>query len=64
MKSTITLLLMALLTVSVTYGQGPDLTADKTSISSVCDEYSEAWATEDIAKFSVLFAHSADLVIF
>jgi uncharacterized protein (TIGR02246 family) len=64
MKSTITLLLMAILTVSMTYGQGPDLMAEKTRISSVCDEYSEAWTTEDIAKFSALFAHSADLVIF
>jgi len=64
MKSTITLLLIALLTVSVTYGQGSSQTAEKTSITSVCEDYSEAWATEDIAKFSVLFAHSADLVIF
>jgi len=64
MKSTITLLLMIFLTALVTYGQGPDLMAEKTSISSVCNEYSEAWTNEDIAKFSSLFAHSADLVIF
>jgi uncharacterized protein (TIGR02246 family) len=38
--------------------------AEKTKISSVCDGYSEAWATEDIDNFSSLFVHSADLVIF
>jgi uncharacterized protein (TIGR02246 family) len=64
MKSTITLLLMALLTASMIYGQGPDLMAEKSKISSVCDKYSDAWATEDIEKFSALFAHADELVIF
>jgi len=64
MKSTTTLLLMALLTVSLTFGQGTDLIAEKTKISSLCDQYSKAWATEDIDKFSALFAHTGDLVIF
>ena len=64
MKSTTTLLLMALLTVSLTFGQGSDLIAEKTKISSLCDQYSKAWATEDIDKFSALFAHTGDLVIF
>jgi uncharacterized protein (TIGR02246 family) len=64
MKSTFTLLVMTFLTALVTYGQGPDLMAEKTSISSLCNEYSAAWATEDIEKFSSLFSHSADLVIF
>ena len=64
MKSTVTLLLMALLTVSMTFGQGSDLMAEKTKITSLCDQYSKAWATEDIDKFSLLFAHTGDLVIF
>jgi len=64
MKATIILLLTALLTGSMSFGQGPDLMAEKTKISSVCDQYSEAWATEDIEKFSALFAHTDDLVIF
>jgi uncharacterized protein (TIGR02246 family) len=64
MKSTFTLLVMALLTVSLTFGQGSELVAEKTNISAICDQYSKAWATEDIDKFSVLFAHTVDLVIF
>ncbi len=64
MKSTFTLLVMALLAGSMTFGQGSDLVAEKTNISSLCDLYSKAWATEDIEKFSALFAHTSDLVIF
>ena len=64
MKSTFTLLVMALLAGSMTFGQGSDLVAEKTKISSLCDLYSKAWATEDIDKFSALFAHTEDLVIF
>ncbi len=55
---------MALLTVSKSFGQGTDLMVEKTKISSACDEYSRAWATEDIEIFSSLFAHTDDLVIF
>jgi len=64
MKSTFTLAVMALLTVSMTYGQGSALVSEKTKISSLCDQYSKAWATEDIDKFSVMFAHTGDLIIF
>ncbi len=64
MKSTLTLLVMALLTGSLTFGQGPDLVTEKTEISSLCDKYAKAWATEDIEKFSTLFAHTGDLIIF
>jgi uncharacterized protein (TIGR02246 family) len=64
MKSTFALTLMALLTLSVTLIQGQDLTTEKTRITAICDQYAKAWATEDIALFSELFVHSADLVIF
>lgn len=64
MKSTFTLLVMVLLAGSITFGQGSDLVAEKTKISSLCDLYSKAWATEDIEKFSAMFAHTGDLVIF
>lgn len=64
MKSTFTFLVMALLAGSGTFGQGSDLVAEKTKISSLCDQYAKAWATEDIDKFSALFAHTGDLVIF
>jgi uncharacterized protein (TIGR02246 family) len=64
MKSTFTLLFMAMLTLSLSRGQGTDLTAERASISSLCDQYSKAWTTEDINLFSSLFDHSGDLVIF
>ena len=64
MKSTFALTWMAFLTLSVTFAQGTDLATEKTKISSICDQYSKAWGTEDIVLFSELFVHSADLVIF
>ena len=64
MKSTFTLLILALLTGYVTFGQGSELVAEKTKITNLCDQYAKAWATEDIDKFSALFVHTGDLVIF
>jgi uncharacterized protein (TIGR02246 family) len=64
MKSTFTLLLTAILTLSLTNGQGPDLLAERASISFLCDQYAKAWATEDIDIFSALFDHTGDLLIF
>lgn len=64
MKSTFTLLFMAILTLSLSHAQGTDLTAERASISSLCDQYSKAWATENIDLFSSLFDHTGDLVIF
>jgi uncharacterized protein (TIGR02246 family) len=64
MKSTIALFLMTLLTGSMTLGQGVDLAAEKNKVFSVCDQYSEAWATEDIDQFASLFAQYDELVIF
>jgi uncharacterized protein (TIGR02246 family) len=55
---------VAMLTVSMSFGQEPDLQAEKISISSLCDQYSKAWSTEDIDMFSAMFAHTGDLVIF
>ncbi len=55
---------MAFLIASGSYAQDRDLTAEKSKIASVCDKYADAWAALDIEKFSVLFAHSEDLVIY
>lgn len=41
-----------------------DIEAEKLMVKSVLDKYVEAWKTEDIEKFSVIFAPDEDLVIF
>lgn len=40
---------MTLLTGSMTLGQGVDLAAEKNKVFSVCEQYSEAWAAEDVS---------------